>query len=317
MEINKVDHVFAPDEPVLPMTDIQGIVVPGFTKPHETLLGVQFGTGHQVTKNFKNFIRKMSNEIATAEQTLANRRDHRLARSATKMRYPQEAPQRIFIAVAFSYSGLRRLTPGATAIPGDAFRQGMASRSAMLGDPESGEGSAGKWKVGGPGKEMEALFIVAGDSRSAVSARADDLKKSLEQVGADVIYSENGDIREDLKGHEHFGFDDGVSQPGIRGRASSRADDFITDRHIASSKSPECYLFGYPGQDLIWPGVLLLGHPATSPDPLVAGVPVPATPEWTRNGSFLVFRRLVQDVGLFWRTLRDVASRSFSPVGRK
>jgi hypothetical protein len=29
--------------------------------------------------------------------------------------------------------------------------------------------------VGGPGKEADALFIVAGDSRDAVSAKADDL----------------------------------------------------------------------------------------------------------------------------------------------
>src|SRR5260221_5123912 len=105
METDKVENLLAPEEPVLPVADIQGIVVPGFTNPHETLLGVQFGTGHQVTKNFKNFIRKMSNQIATAEQTLEDRRDHRVARRATRTRYPQEAPQRIFIAVAFSYSG--------------------------------------------------------------------------------------------------------------------------------------------------------------------------------------------------------------------
>jgi Dyp-type peroxidase family len=307
MDTDVVGKLLAIEEPVLPVADIQGIVVPGFMKPHETLLGVQFGPGHQVTKNVKQFIRKMSNEIATADQSLKDRRDHREVRRATKMRYPEDAPQSIFVAVAFSYGGLTRLTPGATAIPSDAFRQGMAVRSAMLGDPESGEGSPGKWEVGGPGKEVDALFIVAGDSRTAVSARADDLKKALEGVGADVIYREDGDIRDDLKGHEHFGFDDGVSQPGIRGRASVAADAFITERHIAAARTPESSLFGYPGQDLIWPGVLLLGHPSTSPDPLVPGIPTPTIPEWTRNGSFLVFRRLVQDVGLFWRTLRDLA----------
>ena len=36
--------------------------------------------------------------------------------------------------------------------------------------------------------------------------------------------------------------------------------------------------YGYPGQDLVWPGVLLLGYPATSPDPLIPGQPAAATP---------------------------------------
>lgn len=39
------------------------------------------------------------------------------------------------------------------------------------------------------------------------------------------------------------------------------------------------------------------------------GPVVPPVPEWTRNGSFLVYRRLRQDVGLFWRTMRDEAAR--------
>jgi Dyp-type peroxidase family len=105
-----------------------------------------------------------------------------------------------------------------------------------------------------------------------------------------------------------FGFDDGVSQPGIRGRASNHPADFITERYIATTQFPANELFGYPGQDLVWPGVLIVGYPASSPDPLIPGPPSPAVPEWTRNGSFLVFRRLRQDVGLFWRTMRAKAA---------
>lgn len=298
----------ATEEPVLPMDEIQGIVVPGFTKPHETLLAIQFGGGIQAVRLFKKFLGEISGQIATARRTLNDRREHREARKAAKMRYPENAPKRVFVAAAFSYRGLEKLSPGASAIPSDAFRQGLAARSTMLGD--MGDGTPQKWKVGGPGMEADALFIVAGDSREEVSDQAAGLRKALEAAGADVIYSEDGDIRDekDFKGHEHFGFDDGVSQPGIRGRASDVSDDYITNRYIQPEKSPESSLFGYPGQDLIWPGVLLLGHPGTSPDPLVPGLVTPAVPSWTRNGSFLVFRRLVQDVGLFWRTVRDMAN---------
>lgn len=34
--------------------------------------------------------------------------------------------------------------------------------------------------------------------------------------------------------------------------------DFVTPRHIAIIEYPAHSLFGYPGQDLVWPGVFVL-----------------------------------------------------------
>lgn len=297
-------------EPVLPMQDIQGIAVPGFFKPHQTLLGVVCQDQPQAIEMFKKLIRETAGEIATAAQTLKDRRRFR-ERRARKVAKSSSASNAAFTAVGFTYQGLRKLTPGALAIPSDAFRLGLAARSSLLGDPTGSkdEGSPSNWKVGAQGNEVDALFVVAGDTRVAVDERAKRLEDRIKQAGLLVIYTEAGDVREDLPGHEHFGFDDGVSQPGIRGRASDGKDDFITERHIAAKQHPEHSLFGYPGQDLVWPGALVLGHPATSPDPLIPGPPSPAVPDWTRNGSFLVFRRLRQDVGLFWRTMKQESER--------
>lgn len=294
-------------EPVLPMSDIQGIAVPGFLKPYQTLLGIQIPGEPEVISAFKKLMRDFADEIATAAQTLEDRRHHRAAARAHKRRTVVAPP---LVAIAFGFTGLRKLTPGAADLPGEAFRQGLAARSAYLGDPPdpAHEGNAAKWVVGSPGKELDTLVVVAGDDRDSVDERALAVSALLRGAGMNVAYEEKGEIRDDNPGHEHFGFDDGISQPGIRGRASDDPGDFITDRHISESDEPNHSLFGYPGQDLVWPGVLLLGHPATSPDPLVPGLPSPATPEWSRNGSFLVFRRLRQDVGLFWRTMRDRAA---------
>jgi Dyp-type peroxidase family len=292
------------DEPVLPMAEIQGIVVPGFFKPHQTLLGVVCTDKPEAIQAFKKFLGQMAGEISTAAQTLEDRRRFREKKTARP-----GAGSSMLTAVGFTYQGLFKLTPGASAIPSEAFQQGLAARSAFLGDPTDpkDEGSPGQWKVGGPGGELDALFIVAGDTRAAVDARAGQLSNRIKAAGLKIDYTEKGDVREDLPGHEHFGFDDGVSQPGIRGRASDGS--FITERHVAATQEPEYALFGYPGQDLIWPGVLVLGHPATSPDPLIPGLPSLAVPDWVRNGSFLVFRRLRQDVGLFWRTMHQEAER--------
>jgi Dyp-type peroxidase family len=290
-------------EPVLPMADIQGIAVPGFLKPHQTLVGVICKAKPQAIQSFKDFVRSISGEVATAAQTLEDRRRFRAKKAA-------KAPCAL-LAVGFSSSGLVKLTPGGAAIPSAAFQQGLAARSAFLGDPTGAddEGNPARWKVGGPRKEVDALFVIAGDTRAVVDERAAVMTARIKKAGLQIVYSEAGDVRADLPGHEHFGFDDGISQPGIRGRASEGNDDFITDRHVASAQQPEHSLFGYPGQDLVWPGVLILGHPATGPDPLIPGLPYPAVPDWTRNGSFLVFRRLRQDVGLFWRTMKQEAAQ--------
>jgi deferrochelatase/peroxidase EfeB len=294
-------------EPVLPLAEIQGVAVPGFFKPHQTLLGVLCPEKPAAVQAFKELLRKMVGEIATGEQTLEDRRRFRAHRIATS----NGRSKQTLTGLGFTSQGLRKLTPGAAAIPSDAFQQGLAMRSAFLGDPTDphDEGSPSQWKVGGPNNAVDALFVVAGDSRAAVDRRVKQVTDWAKKAKLLIIYAEEGDVREDLPGHEHFGFDDGVSQPGIRGRASESPRDFITERHINAKQQPEHSLFGYPGQDLVWPGAFLLGQPDTSPDPLIPGPPSSAIPGWTRNGSFLVFRRLRQDVGLFWRTMKREAAR--------
>jgi Dyp-type peroxidase family len=297
-------------EPVLPLSDIQGIAVPGFFKPYQTLLGIACPNLPAVIANFKTFLGELANDISTGEHTLKDRRRFREFKIGKRAKPTGEATTQL-TAVGFTFPGLQKLTPGAAAIPSPAFQQGLATRSHFLGDPPSpgDEGHPDNWKVGGPNNAIDMLLIIAGDSRPLVDKRTEVVAERLGKAGLQIVYREKGGIREDEPGHEHFGFDDGVSQPGIRGRASDDPEDFITDRRIAKHQHPEYSLFGYPGQDLVWPGVLVLGHPATSPDPLIPGVPSPAVPDWTRNGSFLVFRRLRQDVGLFWRTMRDEAGR--------
>jgi Dyp-type peroxidase family len=298
-----------PQEPVLDMLDIQGAVVPGFFKPHQTLLGLRIPDGGEIIHAFKQLLRKLV--ISNAQQTLEDRRHHRARRRETGDRHPEPDSETALLGLGFSYPGLRRLTPGTEAIPSEAFKLGLVARSSLLGDPTDAhkEGHPSRWLVGAPHAELDVLLLVAGDDRPSVTRKAEQLARLIQESGIDIPYKEDGDIREKpYEGHEHFGFDDGVSQPGIRGRASSVPDDFITERHLDSSQIPAYWLYGYPGQDLIWPGELVIGYPSTSPDPLLPGPALNPSPAWTRNGSFLVFRRLRQDVGLFWRTMKQKAA---------
>jgi Dyp-type peroxidase family len=299
-----------PEEPILEMNDIQGIAVPGFFKPHHTLLYVRIPESRDIVMHFKKLLHTLAGEISTAAETLADRRKHRRAVSSKTTAGERATKNTVLTAIGFSSLGLARMTPSAAEISSEAFQEGLVQRSSLLGDPTTPgtEGHPSTWKVGGPGNELDALFVVAGTDRNAVTARAQSLLSRIVATGV-AVDVQLGDVRTDLPGHEHFGFDDGVSQPGIRGRASTATNDFITDRHVSPAQTPESWLYGYPGQDLVWPGEFVLGYPSTSPDPYLPGPDSPTQPAWTRNGSFLVYRRLRQDVTLFWRTMNKQAEK--------
>lgn len=285
-------------EPVLEVVDIQGIAAPGFFKPYQTLIGLIYQRTNKGVSEFQRIVSEL--EIADCATTLKDRKAHRADMNLI-------APP--LVAIGFGYRGLYELTAGATEISSEAFKIGLPGRSAMLGDPRVGKGSPTSWGVGAPGSELDALVIVAGDTRASVDAKAGEIEKGFVDGGIKTVVQKGGVLPGDLKGHEHFGFDDGVSQPGIRGRVSEVSDDFLTARHVATGQFPAEDLYGYPGQDLVWPGEFVIGYPRASPDPLVPGPIETAQPAWTHNGSFLVYRRLTQDVHGFWRAMHDEAAR--------
>jgi Dyp-type peroxidase family len=318
MERSMRDNPFVgPAEPVLELDDIQGAAVPGFLKPFQTLIGVQCSAGKEAS--FRRLVGGLSPHVSDARLTLRDRRDHRASQRGNLAKQPIA-----LTGLAFSFQGLVKLTPGTASFESEAFRIGMLSRSELLGDPtdDSDEGHPSHWKVGGPEQELDALILVAGDTRECVESGTQDVLKELDAVGLQATWQEPGAVRQDqnngvsFKGHEHFGFNDGVSQPGIRGLASKDdPTDFITDRHLSPDDLPAYWLNGYPGQTLLWPGEFLLGHPTSSVDPMLPGRITPANPPWTRNGSFLVFRRLRQDVRLFWHFMHSEAARLAHEAG--
>ena len=80
------------------------------------------------------------------------------------------------------------------------------------------------------------MLILAGELPDKVSAAA---ARSLKAIGAEVE-TEDGGVRPDLRGHEHFGFDDGGSQPRIRGKASDGAGVRLS-AHVAARLTWQCH----------------------------------------------------------------------------
>lgn len=90
----------------------------------------------------------------------------------------------------------------------------------------------------------------------------------------------------------------------------------LTLRHIDPS-SLESQLNGKPGQPLVWPGQFVFGYPTQlakkrlQPGPIADG----GAP-WMVNGSFLVFRRLRQEVDEFKRFTEERAEQLSRDTGK-
>ena len=280
------------DEPVLDVKEIQGNILAGFNKDYQTLYFLEIT---DVT-HYKSWLRRTTPMIANLEEVLAF---NQLFKALVNRRGMEIHPsiEATWINIAFSFQGLKKLTKDADSFTDIAFKEGMCKRSQLLGDPTTPdtEGHHSKWLVGGLHNMPDVVLIIASDHRNNVAQTAARLELS-QQNGLRIILEQPGEtLPAPRSSHEHFGFRDGISQPGFRGRLSSNPSSFLTPRQNPADPNQ-----GKPGQNLVWPGEFVFGYAGQDRDhKLKPGPVVEAGPTWATNGSFLVFRRYRQDVEAF------------------
>jgi Dyp-type peroxidase family len=298
-------------EPVLPLDDIQGNVIPGFNKRHQRLLGLRISDLGAA----KRWLARIAPEVTTAAEV---QRYKELRRELKARR--GGGPSGLaagWTNLALSAPALRRLV-GAGEVDrfeDEAFKVGLFPRAALLGDPDDDEDSPGSprnWTIGGSeATSLDVLVVVAADVPEMLQFHVERVVAALGASGAgapEVVYEESGgDLPDGLRGHEHFGFKDGLSQPGIRGRLPWDPKAFLVPRLIAPDH-PMAGDLAQPGQPLIRVGQFLFGW--AGQDRLLPREPARRRegPAWADNGSFLVFRRLRQDVAAFRGFLRETAN---------
>jgi Dyp-type peroxidase family len=283
--------------------DIQGNVV-GFKNDHQRLIFINFPDA----ASGKAFLRGVAPEIASANDLLAINWAYKWVFG----RGPRDPLmlQSSSVNIALSSTGLQVIgAPDLQAFPVD-FSAGMAARAADIGDVES-SAPAGWLAPFAGGARPHAVVIVAADDAGDLDARSRSVTAIAGTAGVTVLpVQQDGNVRPgDQRGHEHFGFKDGISQPGIAGlTVASKGGD-----PIAAGE----FLIGYPDQD-----GLVSGQPGRQAPPPIQGQPgygqpvpppAPALPAWAHNGSFLVYRRLRQDVNGFHQfTAQQAASVSLT-----
>src|SRR5262249_30984842 len=118
-----------------------------------------------------------------------------------------------------------------------AFERGAESPETieLLNDPP-----LRNWLESFRSDRVDGVFLITGPNAYSVTSRGNSLRQLFGPT-IELMYSEMGTVRPGReRGAEHFGFADGISQPGVRG---------LSERY-RSSAAPEQ---GLPGQDLLWP----------------------------------------------------------------
>jgi Dyp-type peroxidase family len=210
--------------------------------------------------------------------------------------------------VAFTWNGLVALSER-DLIKGFPYEfvAGMTRPEADLILGDRGDSGADHWELGGPrNQEIHLLLLLHADSGQTLTGFAAPIcgPQACAQAGLVEVFSQDAIRRRDDP-FEPFGFRDGISQPAIEGLTGRRPP---------------------PALDLIKAGEFLLGHqdeygqlsrtPAVENwrDPEGYLLEHPECPDKLRafgtNGTYLVFRKLSQDVGGFWNFVDQHARAS-------
>jgi Dyp-type peroxidase family len=172
------------------------------------------------------------------------------------------------------------------------FREGMAGRATELGD--LGDSDPGTWQTGLGTGAAHVLVTINAKTTDALQAALRDLRAGMEAAGGlSVVHEEHAEMLEGQR--EHFGFADGFSQPAIEGVNEDRA------------RGGGVPLEGGGWRPLVL-GEFIVGY-EDEESRVDRRRRLPSAPVGPlgRGGTYMVWRKLHQNVALFRRTLRNSA----------
>jgi Dyp-type peroxidase family len=279
----------------LKLDQIQGNVVAGFNKDHTSYLFLALPDD---PARARAWLAELVGQVATAREV---KQFNDLFREVRRRRGRREgAVEAAWMNLAFTYEGLVRLgvDEGELGQFPEEFRDGMRRRAAAIGD--LGDNHPDRWPNGLGTRTIHALMILAADSVEDRNREVLYFVRHAASHGVSLVFQQDGTTRSDAPGHEHFGFKDGISQPGIRGLTTSSYPNGSGDDR--------------PPPDVVAGGEFVLGYPRQGPRRDGDDDPLSPRPEWAENGSYLVFRRLRQDVKGFQEFLVAEAARRETTV---
>jgi Dyp-type peroxidase family len=250
-------------------TDIQGFVLRGYNMPFARYLFLHF----EDSKKARDLIGRLLSQVTTGQK------------------WDSGKPQTT-VNVAFTHRGLAALDlPDATLISFPVeFQQGMKKRAAILGD--TGLNSPERWDPVWRDDDVHVWLGINAISVDVLNVRCDEMVALMNEDGAGRLLVAQDAAALVLDGKsttkEHFGYTDGFGNPDYLGVERSTQ----------------------PGQGKLMPdgswaplatGELLLGYADEAGELPVAPIPHILA----ANGTFMVYRKLHQNVGEFRKYLDE------------
>jgi len=234
-----------------------------------------------------------------------------------RARRGDERPPPVTTNIAFTFDGLRRLGLPQTSLQSfpPEFAMGMRARRAILGD--DGPSAPSHWDpVWLADKPVHIFIALNAATQGLIEERYAKIVSFLdtERRGVELLTGHRGDGgRSDLPyqdasaiaidgqftNKEHFGYSDGISNPYFKG-AETHSSNVIGGGKRAFMGDIE----REEGWEPLETGEFILGHEDEAFELPEAPIPWPLSD----NGTFLVYRKLHENVGSFDRYLDAVGS---------
>ncbi len=257
-----------------------------------------------------------------------------------------DAKPKVTVNIGFSFFGLYMLglpTRTLQSMP-EAFVDGMKARAFILGDrdPTKTESESGAWcrhwdpiwQQNRMGKDGTDVHIWIGLNAQAAAEGSDQPDPALEErtewlrqicarldqkvrilatngpsgteeyQSASAVFTQIGGLRVPTP-REHFGLTDGIGDPVFEGQYT----DPEAERQAVIGRGK--WMQADKGWQPLAAGEFILGYPDESQEL----PPVPQPPSFSRNGSFMTYRKLHENVATFDAVIADEAKRFAQVMG--
>ncbi len=239
------------------------------------------------TNDMQGIIVRGYSELPAAVFLLISVKDANAAKRWLKTIAPSittgaQKPTVAAVNIAITFEGLKALGLNETAL--DSFpmelQDGMITKhkQQFLGD--YGTSDPANWEWGRKnGEQVHLLIMLYAVNDEELNRQYNTHKQQLESSGLKEIKKLDTTTLAERK--EHFGFHDGISQPIIKG---------LSKEDVAGNTlNPGEFILGYKNEYDQYPESPVDNQKR----------------DLGKNGTYLVFRQLKQDVGLFWKYMHD------------
>jgi len=288
--------------PQLELQDIQGVIISGYDHlPHSAHLILRFDDPQQS----RRWLSELADRVTTSYWVGPD----------GKKKKPSVA-----VNVALTAFGLKKLGLSEAAVRTfpQEFQDGIAKppRPRRMGD--TGASAPDLWQFGGTpspaAEEIHALLILqaprgeTGDENAHLHALCETEKQQLDRYNIREVVPRHMTCQ-DRDSREHFGFRDAISQPLIEGSPNRRQGDYTV-------KAGE-FILGYDNEYDLRPHSPMVRESEDRLGLLSVCREQPSfgpAKDLGRNGSYLVLRKLQQDVAAFRRFLKEYGNDEIPPT---